>query len=451
MGTVMIMPIICLAPGSAYAAENSGIPVEFNGTEINTSAYTDEGTLYLPLRAISEKLGYSVEWSKDGTIAVKKSGDDILVNYKDSKVNENGHQYYVNENIINNTLYMDEEFFNDSLGLKVQRYEQNKMIEVESIKENNIDIEAVNEESKQDKIDMTLIYPKISGLADATIQNELNTFFKNEAETAKWEGQEYLKEFTSESLGYDGNLNKFETYFDYRVKYNQNDLLSIIFYDYQYTGGAHGSTIQKTYTFDLKTGKEIHFKDLFKNESGYLTLFNNVIKSEIKCRELYELAPFNSIADDQVFYLCNNGVSVYFQQYEYFPYAAGIQSFTADYSDLKEMLNPDFSFLYDTPKQLEPKTDNILNIGQMGRVILNGNPTTGYTWHYKIENEDKLKEVESAEVGWSIAIGSGSTFTWDFEAVKAGKAKITFKYYRDWEGEASTKPENIVGYEVEVR
>jgi hypothetical protein len=84
---------------------------------------------------------------------------------------------------------------------------------------------------------------------------------------------------------------------------------------------------------------------LFRENSNYAQLFNKIVKDGIQTSELTSLTPFVSIAENQSYYLDNTGVSVYFQQYEYFPYAAGIQHFTADYSQLKEMLIPELSTL----------------------------------------------------------------------------------------------------------
>lgn len=101
------------------------------------------------------------------------------------------------------------------------------------------------------------------------------------------------------------------------------------------------------------------------------------------------------------------------------------------------------------------KTKNILNIGETGMIVLNGNSTTGYSWHYKIENADVAKLVsenvalENAAKDLNI-VGAGNTYTWDFKALKTGQTRITFKYYRDWEGEASVKSENIIEYTFDV-
>jgi len=50
----------------------------------------------------------------------------------------------------------------------------------------------------------------------------------------------------------------------------------------------------------------------------------------------------------------------------------------------------------------------------------------------------------------SDLIGAGSTFTWTLKALKPGITRITFKYYRDWEGESSVTPENTVLYNIKV-
>jgi len=45
-----------------------------------------------------------------------------------------------------------------------------------------------------------------------------------------------------------------------------NNIVSIRFIDAVYTGGAHGNQQIVTKNFDLKTGREIQLKHLFKND-----------------------------------------------------------------------------------------------------------------------------------------------------------------------------------------
>lgn len=133
----------------------------------------------------------------------------------------------------------------------------------------------------------------------------------------------------------------------------KSKFLSIIHIPIHYPWGAHGSTIQSSPTLNLETGEEYRLKDLLEGPAGYISLISNLVRKEIDARvktgNLMEIGdpPFKTIGEDQDFFLSNNAVVIYFQQYEYFPYAAGIQEFPIDYTSLGKILKQDFSFLVD--------------------------------------------------------------------------------------------------------
>jgi len=248
---------------------------------------------------------------------------------------------------IGDRTYMRADFFSDNLGLKVRWDGQNGIMQLESVKKNAISIKTVKEASEDDKIKITIQYPQIDGLADKTVQDSINSIFEKSATDARNEGLKNVEEMEKvRASGYTGSPNKCETYFDYRLKYNQSGLLSVVCMDYQYAGGAHGLTVQSSHTFNLKTGEEYQLKDLMKNDADYVSLINNTVRNEINERvkegTLSENKPFETIRDDQDFYLADSAVVVYFQQYEYWPYTAGIQEFPVDFSALKDMLKPGF-------------------------------------------------------------------------------------------------------------
>ncbi|HVI41691.1 MAG TPA: DUF3298 domain-containing protein, partial [Anaerovoracaceae bacterium] len=133
----------------------------------------------------------------------------------------------------------------------------------------------------------------------------------------------------------------------YKITYQQGDFLSLVLYDYQYYGGAHGGTRQISHTFDLKTGAEYTLADLMNGESGYVEYINNFIKADIVKEGLEDaqLTKFVSIADNQNYYLSNKGLVIYFQQYEYFPYAFGIMEYNLPYAGLADYWKSEFQFL----------------------------------------------------------------------------------------------------------
>ncbi len=84
-----------------------------------------------------------------------------------------------------------------------------------------------------------------------------------------------------------------------------------------------------------------------KSNSDYKEFINASVKLEIVKQELdrAQITEFVSIADDQNYYLSDDGLEVYFQQYEYFPYAAGIVECNIQYDDMADYLKPELRFL----------------------------------------------------------------------------------------------------------
>ena len=445
IGMATILPMTFFTAGYAFAAENNNYTIELNGTELNAPAYSELGELNFPLRPVSEALGYAIGWTaKDHEVSLTKAEDKIQLDFNEYTITDGDHQFYMGgEFIKNNTTYVGEEFLNDSLGLKVSVDKANKIVKLDCVKENDIEIKSITESSAEPNIDIKVHYPQISGLTNKTVEDKINTLLKQEAISAKNEGLDYIKQYPE-----DITPNKNEVYYDYRIKYNQNNLLSVVLLNYQYRGGAHGDTVETAHTFDLNTGKDYGMRDLFKADASYVAIFNDVVKSDIAERELYLLTPFESITTGQAFYLENNGVSIYFEPYEYFPHAAGIQVFTEDYSELKELLDLSLGLVNQSANALDSTGRNVINVGNNGTVTLKGNPTTGFEWKYAIADNSVIKLDSESSIVDSNAIGAGSTFTWNFKAMKAGETKITFKYYRSWEGEASA--EQTIEYLIKV-
>jgi hypothetical protein len=324
-----------------------------------------------------------VEWSaKDRSVTLTKAEDKLKINYNSFSVTDKGHLYYADMKFINGKAYISEEFFNDSLGLTILRCKANESVSLKTFMKNEAAIKTVNEKTEEPRIGISLQYPKISGLDDISVENAINETIKKEAITAKQEGLEYIKNFPEDTEG-----NKYQVDLNYRITYNQNNLLSIVLQNYQYTGGAHGDMLQKSYTFNLQTGKEYYLQDLFKGGADYKTLFNNLVKDGIKERGLSKITQFNSVSWNQVYYLDNNGVIIYFEPYEYFARSDGIQEFSAKYDELTDMLNPGLGFEYPTERTMSAGVLNTLRGGDIGTVILKGNPTTGYSWNYTIEDD----------------------------------------------------------------
>jgi len=81
-------------------------------------------------------------------------------------------------------------------------------------------------------------------------------------------------------------------------------------------------------------------------------------------------------------------------------------------------------------------------------ISLEGNPSTGFAWALDHIDQTILKSSQSNFDATSDAsIGSNGKFTFRFQSVKKGNGKISLKYWRHWEGDASVSKK----FEVSVK
>lgn len=73
-----------------------------------------------------------------------------------------------------------------------------------------------------------------------------------------------------------------------------------------------------------------------------------------------------------------------------------------------------------------------------GTIAIKANPTTGFDWYYTADNEGIIKLTKDDYSSDSPGlVGGGGVHSWTYEGVKQGTVKLTFKYYRSWEGEST--------------
>jgi len=167
---------------------------------------------------------------------------------------------------------------------------------------------------------MMIAYPHIE-LMDKNIEKNVNEIMKKHF-NVDYKGQQ--------DETFDG---------DYLIKLNKNGVLSILEQVYTYTGGAHGMVSWRGISFDLNKGKAYKLEELFKKDSGYEKKLNELIKKDINTKEIELLRPFEGIYDEQEYYLTDKSIVIYYQLYDYTPYAYGFLHFEIPYEDIKGMID----------------------------------------------------------------------------------------------------------------
>lgn len=133
----------------------------------------------------------------------------------------------------------------------------------------------------------------------------------------------------------------YEALLVYTITYNQSCTISLYFNNFQFTGGAHGSTFRTSDTWDLNKGTRMTLSDFFPAEFDYRTYILDKIDAKID--EMIEAGEDIFFADpkqlareyfeEQNFYLTDEGIVIYYQLYSIAPYASGILEFLIPYGD----------------------------------------------------------------------------------------------------------------------
>ncbi|MGM0381236.1 MAG: protease inhibitor I42 family protein [bacterium] len=90
-------------------------------------------------------------------------------------------------------------------------------------------------------------------------------------------------------------------------------------------------------------------------------------------------------------------------------------------------------------------TDRTLSVDEVDTIVLKTNKTTGYEWHYKIENENIVEIISDSYIRKSKdqKMGAGGERVLKLKGLKGGTTAINFKYYRNWEPEKTAGSKEI--------
>lgn len=141
-------------------------------------------------------------------------------------------------------------------------------------------------------------------------------------------------------------VHEYEAIREYTLTYNEDCMISLYTDQYEYTGGAHGSTVRTADTWLLPQAERLALGALFPPGDPYLVRVELAVIDQIEKQNAVgtgayfdnyrELVPqtFNPAQ----FYLTPEGLAVFFQQYDIAPYASGIPTFCLPYQQIGAVL-----------------------------------------------------------------------------------------------------------------
>lgn len=185
----------------------------------------------------------------------------------------------------------------------------------------------------------TIEYPQIICNKKIDGIRNFNLYNYNKALELRKKSEEELFKDSIETYKYDKEngypVRMFEVYSTFNITYNEKECVSLYIDDYLYTGGAHGNTIRSSQTWNIEEGRKLSLKEFYPYNSEYIL---DILKNIIKQIREYIKNGNNIYFDDYCslvletfntdnFYLEENYIVIYFQQYNIGPYSSGIVTF----------------------------------------------------------------------------------------------------------------------------
>ena len=180
--------------------------------------------------------------------------------------------------------------------------------------------------SNDPKRKIFIFYPLVTGIRNLNVQQSINQTILT-----------HLNQLLKERDIFEASLVELQAWFE--VKTNQRGVLSIALYVYSYTGGAHGMTTLRTLTFDQSSGKLFPLKELFKAEANYQKVILDMIKKQIKQRNIPVINEPVEFPGNDHFYIADKSLIIYYQLYDLAPYAYGITYFPISVYDIQDLID----------------------------------------------------------------------------------------------------------------
>lgn len=175
---------------------------------------------------------------------------------------------------------------------------------------------------------ITVEYPQIKGMKNVKAEKSINTLFQSKAQEFVQRSVKAAKENQPSP-----NDSKYEYIGNYTATFNRDGLLSILLQTYSYSGGAHGISIREGLTFRLKDGKRLSLDELLKGNPNYRQIIDPAIAKQLEQTDGY-FGNFKTIGENPSYYLKDDGVMIFFQLYDYLPYAFGFPEYYFPFAEL---------------------------------------------------------------------------------------------------------------------
>lgn len=359
--TLALILFLAAAPGAFAAEDPYPIPVFVNGVllECFEPAFVEDAAVYVPLRALTEMMGYNVSYVTETKTAVFANSDTNIaftlnaaaagVEAVSGNIAVNGADFGEAEaRLINGNLLVPLSFVTDYINraaLFVPEYQTRngdtsaigvmKIFSAYSVKSNSgllIHSLTYNYSGRlpdnEHEVTSRYTVPQLAGFGDKTFETSLNKTFSDMFYATEQNVLNTYKEI-SETIAAGGEGYSSAEDMAYAFQYGNNGVLSVLLNEYAYSGGAHGSDLLYAYVIDQAASERLNLEDIFKPGVN----FREILAAEmnkIRAAGSADWETVNEITaadldsyDGHNFYFSEGDLVIYYDPYAVAPYARG--------------------------------------------------------------------------------------------------------------------------------
>ncbi|MDD3024621.1 MAG: stalk domain-containing protein [Syntrophomonadaceae bacterium] len=328
--------VLFLFPASSFAAENqvvftigsSNYFVNDQANKMAAEPFIENGRSFVPVRFLALALGVSeenIKWlSAEQKVVLTKDGKVISLTIGSLVLDNSGTKFDMDVApvIRNGYTYLPARYAAEALGYQVGWDQNSRSVLVGPpgnlpkskivVLEGKYTISTKNYTEDNEKVGTDIKYPVFTNMDDKGIENKVNEIIRERIDS--------YKTFYHQ----DDETYKESIFVTYEITKKAEDVVSLYFVISLYTeGAAHPNNLMDGVTVDLKTGKELELKGLFKEDLNYKQILNQILHQKIEELDYELFDEFKGIEEEQGFYMTDSGLVIYYQEYVYTPHAVG--------------------------------------------------------------------------------------------------------------------------------
>lgn len=149
--------------------------------------------------------------------------------------------------------------------------------------------------------------------------------------------KELKTKFPDETVGWEAKMNS-------EVVYEDDNILTLVFNAYTFTGGAHGYGSTSLLNFDKRKGIELENWELFEDIEGFQKFTETKFRIQEDIPQDENINATGFMFERDIFHLAENigytkdGIQLIYNQYEVASYADGPKTLTLPYSEINKYL-----------------------------------------------------------------------------------------------------------------